>query len=159
MKKLTLIAFSLLVLLVPSMVLAADLMSDQTTVVGSVEFQFVDGKLFANFTLAPDGVWLLNEIHVQATDDPTKFPAKNGNPTPGKFAVGVKIDPAVKTYSAEIPLPAGAASGSTLYIAAHAELIAPSGDPLIPPTYESAWAFGVPFPGKNWSPYTTLTLP
>jgi hypothetical protein len=152
-------AFALLLLLVPGAVLAADLLCDQTTPVGTVEFQLMDGKLFANFTLAPDGVWLLNEVHVMATDDPAKFPGKNGNPTPGKFAVVTKLDPAAQSYAVEVPLPAGAASGSTIYIAAHAELIAPSADPLIPPTYESAWAAGEPFSGKNWATYVIFTMP
>lgn len=100
------------------------------------------------------GKWLMSETHLQIATALSDIPqTKTGNPIPGHFAMGDTLNPAANWDYFTYPLPP---SGTTLYIAAQAEVSKP-GDS------ETAWgalpcgSYG--FPGKNWATYFTYTVP
>lgn len=95
--------------------------------------------------------------------DTADVPAKNGNPTPGKFPYKATFEDGVTEYTFDIPLPDDFKAGYYLCFATHAvveEII-----DGVTVQSQTAWAGDKEFSGKNWATYfcyrpaKLLTLP
>jgi len=107
-------------------------------------------NLYVQFVISESG-WLLEQTHVHVATSLAGIPqTKNGGPKVGKFD---HSDPhgLVKLYTYAIPLTW--APGTTLYIAAHADVGLYSDG--IRCQWETAWGgcWGHQFPGRNWAIY------
>ena len=102
-----------------------DLIAGQNINVGTVSVWNDGTTLYVKYDTI-DG-WEMTETHLAVATDPTLIPQTlpnkkglgGGNPIPGQFAYSTIHNPAVITFTYEIPLSTWG-PGTTLYIAAHA---------------------------------------
>ena len=104
------------------------------------------------------GDWWLSETHVaisvQAScpeGDPSGVPAKNGNPTPGKFPYKETHNPLVQSYTYTIPIPDDYDSGDWVCFATHAVVVKKDGNTIV--DTQTGWAGNRDFSGKNWAKF------
>jgi len=139
----------------------ADLWAGQNTHVGWVIVEVDGANVVVTYEIDGEG-WFMAQTHLYVALDP---PSKSA---PGKFPY--KNDPWDVFDQYVIPLlDIGAASGDTVYIAAHATVmrlvgweLGDPGDPCTP-IYEdeTAWGWcgeGIPF-GNDWARYFIVTVP
>jgi hypothetical protein len=102
--------------------------------------------------------WCLSETHLHVAAALEGIPqTKNGNPIPGHFDYkSLHACSAETTYT--IPMPW--ATGTELYIAAQAELLAVTPSGFVYSIYlpQGAWGAGFDFPGKTPATYFTYTV-
>jgi PKD repeat protein len=98
--------------------------------------------------------WTLAETHLSIEEYRRNTQTKSGNPVPGKFEYKEYHTAGTAEYTYVIPRD-GRASGTQLFVAAHAavERISEGTEQS-----ESAWAEGIPFPGKNPASYFAYTV-
>jgi hypothetical protein len=100
--------------------------------------------------------WLLTEAHLAVADSLAGIPqTKKGNPVPGHFAYSATFDPEVTSFTFTIPL-GGFSTGQSLFIAAHAVVLAP--DTGSGGGTQTGWGDGAGFPGANWATYFQYTV-
>ena len=96
----------------------------------------------------------MSDAHVAVATTLAGIPqTKAGNPIPGRFPYSATFDPEVTSYTFVIPAGTFAAS-QTLFIAAHAMVLAPSGSG----GSQTGWGFGPDFPGANWATYIAYQM-
>jgi hypothetical protein len=134
-------------------------------VIGAVDVSNNGTHLLVSFTMGVEGDWYLNETHLAVSGDPSSVPqTRKHNPRPGKFEYSGEHSPGVKSVTYEVPLD-GWTTGTTLYVAAHAEVTNMDEVVYVDPdtgeiTYrdESAWGEGDPFGGRNWAMIFSYTV-
>lgn len=149
------------------------LLAGKKEIGATVEITHNDDNFFVKYTTTGD--WWISETHVGVSfqdecgdgADPTDIPAKNGNPSPGKFQYKASHDPMVQTYTYEIPFPEGFAFDEDyVCLATHAVVNKVVGG--IVKESQTGWAGDHGFSGKNWAlffcyqpgePHKILTLP
>lgn len=117
-------------------------------------FNETGNQLTVTYLLVTSGYCLL-ETHLDLQADPANFPQTNsGNPKVGQFAYGATLncEPGW-TQVVDLTTIPGWSLGDTVFIAAHAEVN------MIPGGVESAWGYGLPFPGNNWAMYFYAVQP
>jgi hypothetical protein len=109
--------------------------------------------------------WSILDAHAHVAANATDIPQKNGNPRPGKFDLHFEDGEweedgeAIIAGGWEIMLTQAMKDAGTVYIALHLEVVNdqetedPSDD-----VYESVWADGPDFIGKNWATYFEYEL-
>lgn len=165
---LTLLATLLsVVLLVPSVLFAADGDSSMTTLnipllagknieAGAVSVGNESGVLHVKY-VTTDG-WMMTETHLAIVESAKSFPVtKKGNPIPGKFEFGEEYSTPVAEDEFTFDLDEQGWTGDRLFIAAHAALVKIEGGEEV--QEESAWAAGKRFVEKgNWATYFTYSV-
>jgi hypothetical protein len=100
--------------------------------------------------------WVLTAAHLAVADSLAGIPqTKTKNPIPGRFPYSATFDPEVTSFTFTIPL-SNYNPGQTLFIAAHAVVLAPfqgSGGGT-----QTGWGYGPGFPGANWATYFQYTV-
>jgi hypothetical protein len=121
--------------------------------VGSVMVSIDGGTLCV--AIQTTGGWVLTETHVAVATELDSIPQTgSGNPQVGQFLFQTEHNPPVTSFSyCTDPLDYLYEAGD-VFIAVHArvELLDESGNPV---QEETAWADGLPFPGRNWATYFT----
>ena len=107
-------------------------------------------------TYAVEGDWFISETQVHAASDASDVPRTPGGPVPGRFDFSEVHDPAVSTYTYEIPL--GTLSpGDKIIVAAHAAVVKVQNGEIV--QEETAWSSGERFVNRgNWATYTEYIL-
>ena len=126
------------------------------------------GAVMANWTEIEPGVgdfvptgWAVVDAHAHVALAASDVPQKNGNPRPGRFDFhcddGEWEDGDAGGW--EIELTEAMKTAGTIVVALHLEVMNDQGN--ADPTdnvYESVWADGTDFDGKNWATYFTYDL-
>lgn len=98
------------------------LYAGKSNLVGEVLVKSDGTNICVKFVLSEDAIavgWIIAETHVAVADVAAGIPQMNGNPTPGKFPEGEKLDPGV-TETDWYCLPIGAGWSAPDVVAAHA---------------------------------------
>jgi hypothetical protein len=94
--------------------------------------------------------WSMTETHVALATSLSGIPQANGNPVPGKFPYKATHNPAVTTFTYNIPL--GDWNEDTcLYVATHCALQQKVNGKVV--QTQTGWTGDHGFPGKNWALY------
>lgn len=109
--------------------------------------------------------WRIVDAHAHVAVNTTDIPQKNGNPRPGKFDLHFddgeweEDEEATIAGGWEIMLTQAMKDAGTVYIALHLEVVndQDTADTL-DDVYESVWADGPDFIGKNWATYFEYEL-
>lgn len=101
--------------------------------------------------------WVMTDTHLDISTSVSGIPQKNGNPIPGHFTYSQALNQ--QTYCMfAIPLSSlNLEPGTTVYIAAHADLLQLNGVHTVIQT-QTGWGDGYSFPGKNWAMYFGFTI-
>ena len=132
------------------------LLAGQTIDVGNVSVWNDTDYLWVKMSIdAPD--WRMTETHLAVATSLAAIPQTgSGNPKVGKFPYKMEYDPADVEKIYLIPLNSWT-PGTTLYIAAHAVVV--QFDEFCQVIQkETAWACGLPFPGRSWATYFTYRV-
>jgi len=106
--------------------------------------------------------WRIVDAHAHVALEPNDIPqTKKDNPIPGKFDLQYEDgeweldeDDMVVMGGWEIPLTQAMIDADPLYIALHLEIVDDQGtEDIEDDIYESVWADGTDFEGKNWATY------
>ena len=111
----------------------------------------------------PSG-WKILDAHAHVAVNATDIPQKKGNPTPGRFDLHFEDGEWYEEEGIEfggwaIDLTQAMIDEGTVCIALHLEVVNDqgNGDPS-DDVYESVWAAGTDFAGKNWATYFEYEL-
>ena len=113
--------------------------------------------------------WEIIDAHAHVAVSAGDIPQKKGNPRPGKFDLHYEDgewtddeglqDGKIIQGGWMIELTQAMIDAGTVYIALHLEVLNDNGTPEITDdVYESVWANGTDFSGKNWATYFTHVL-
>lgn len=110
--------------------------------------------------------WNILDAHAHVVVNATYIPQKNGNPRPGKFDLHFEDgeweeedEEEIIAGGWEIMLTQPMKDAGTVYIALHLEVVNDQGtEDTSDDVYESVWADGPDFAGKNWATYFEYEL-
>lgn len=109
--------------------------------------------------------WKILDAHAHVAVNATDIPQKNGNPRPGKFDLHLEDGEWEEDGDEiigggwEIMLTQAMKDAGTVYIALHLEVVNDQGtENPSDDVYESVWADGPDFNGKNWATYFEYEL-
>jgi hypothetical protein len=132
----------------------ATLFAGRTMNAGTVSVSNDGNNLYVQYSTSSP--WVLTAAHLAVSDSLAGIPqTKTKNPIPGRFPYSATFDPEVTSFTFTIPL-GSYFPGQTLFIAAHAVVLAPfqgSGGGT-----QTGWADGSGFPGANWATYFQYTV-
>ena len=141
-----------------------DLVAGQHTDVGEVIVTHDLLNIYVTYVISEPG-WCITETHMHVAADVTGIPqTKKGNPKVGQFDYSGQHD-CITEYTYTVPIEWNA--GDEVVVAAHAVVQNDNGTPTkakggkpsnSEPSHETAWGYGVPFPGNNWAMYFFYTL-
>lgn len=130
------------------------LYAGRTLDAGTVSVSNDTVNLYVQYSTASP--WVLTAAHLAVADSLAGIPqTKTKNPIPGRFPYSATFDPEVTSFTFTIPL-SNYNPGQTLFIAAHAVVLAPfqgSGGGT-----QTGWGYGPGFPGANWATYFQYTV-
>ncbi len=136
---------------------SVDLLAGQTILAGSVTVGVEEPNLTVTYATA-DG-WKLQEVQLSVGVGFSSIPTNRaGNPVVGQFAYKATALGGAESYAFAIPLAdLGAATGTTLTVAAHAVVYKTTGDGSV--RTETAWGAGSRINAKgNWATFFTVTI-
>jgi len=130
------------------------LYAGRTMNAGTVSVSNDTVNLYVQYSTASP--WVLTAAHLAVADSLAGIPqTKTKNPIPGRFPYSATFDPEVTSFTFTIPM-SNYNPGQTLFIAAHAVVLAPfqgSGGGT-----QTGWGYGPGFPGANWATYFQYTV-
>ena len=108
--------------------------------------------------------WKILDAHAHIAVNSTDIPQKNGNPRPGKFDLHLEDgewyeDDGIVFGGWNITLTQSMKDAGTVCVALHLEVVNDQGNENpADDVYESVWADGPGFAGKNWATYFEYEL-